>query len=210
MESMIAGRMYCLDSVLEIKNYEGINYILLGEGSYEYSIYFGRNRKLDIPKDSYIVHITEDEYKLEKIEFDGMECNYLKKLKENNIYYDIPKSLQKSIHRWYSRFECAIGATYWDGNIKGFFGKNGYAITELSYIGDDRYESFEINLNKSKGSLYINEHMIIRMTGYDSPNEQFIKKLLMEEIDLDSKAFSAMLREVGKLNEFEYITFETK
>ena len=130
--------MYCLNTILKITNFKGFIYILLGIEDCNYSICFGRNRKLDIPKDSYIVRITEDNFELEKIVFDySGGCDYLKWLSKNNIEYEIPKILPASIAPGYSRLECAIGLTCWSRRTSGFFGKNGYAITEYFDMCDE-------------------------------------------------------------------------
>ena len=78
--------LFCLDKVLTIKNQQESKYILHGY-NYEYSceISFGRNRKKMVPEQCYIVTTKEDEYELEKIEFNEEgKCNYLDVLKKKN------------------------------------------------------------------------------------------------------------------------------
>ena len=81
---MAEGCLFCLDKVLTIKNQQESKYILHGY-NYEYSceISFGRNRKKMVPEQCYIVTTKEDEYELEKIEFNEEgKCNYLDVLKK--------------------------------------------------------------------------------------------------------------------------------
>lgn len=210
MECMLSGRMYCLNTILKITNFKGSIYILFGIEDCIRSICFGRNRKLYVPKDSYIVRITEDDFELEKIEFDcGGECDYLKWLSKNNIEYEIHKILPVSIDPEYSQFESAIGLTHWSGKTSGFFGKNGYAITKYFYGDDELCEAFKINLKKSPGVFYIGENMITRMTGEKIPDYRFIEKLLMEEVRVqEGKPFLEMLRKARILGDLEHIRFE--
>ena len=84
---MAEGCLFCLDKVLTIKNQQESKYILHGY-NYEYSceISFGRNRKKMVPEQCYIVTTKEDEYELEKIEFNEEgKCNYLDVLKKEKF-----------------------------------------------------------------------------------------------------------------------------
>lgn len=134
---MKSGRMYCLDDVLWIKNCKKSHYLLVVNGEEEYEISFGRQRKLKVPSECYIVSFAGDKFVLDKVKFEGGKCDYLKVLKDRNISYEIPKSLPNSTGHMYSRFECAVGAAWWAPCIQGYFGLNGYAITHIGYIGDD-------------------------------------------------------------------------
>jgi hypothetical protein len=205
---MLSGRMYCLDAVLQTENQSGPRYILFGEGDYEGKVLFGRKRSLDVPKECYIVLFSESGYELEKIEFDSEGiCDYPKVLKGRKIAYEIPKSLSESYSRMYSRFERAIGYTHWS-YIHGFFGTNGYAITDVRYIGDDRYESYEINLAQNPGCFQIGKNSIIGMEGYECPRNQFIEKLLEEDVHVEEgEPVIAMLKEAGIERNMEDIRF---
>jgi hypothetical protein len=209
---MLSGRMYCLDAVLQTENQSGPRYLLFGEGNYEGEMLFGRNRRLDVPRECYIVLFSESGYEIEKIEFDDEGiCDYLKVLRERKTPYQIPKSLSKSLSRMYSRFECAIGHTHWSGYIHGFFGTNGYAITDVGYIGDDCYESYEINLEKNPGCFQIGGNSILGMEGYDCPKSPFIEKLLEEEVHVEEgEPLIAMLKEAGITRYIDDIHFITE
>jgi hypothetical protein len=209
---MLSGRMYCLDEVLQTENQSGSRYILMGEGEWEGKVFFGRNRSVYVPKECYIVLFSGSSYELEKLEFDSDgNCDYLKVLKERKVAYEIPKSLPKSYNRMYTRFECAIGDTHWSRYINGFFGANGYAITDVGYIGDDRYESYEINLAQNPGSFHIGENSILEMTGEGCPKAQFIEKLLEENVQVEEgEPVITMLKEAGLEQYIEYTRFETE
>jgi hypothetical protein len=209
---MLSGRMYCLDEVLQTENQSGSRYILMGEGEWEGKVFFGRNRSVYATKECYIVLFSGSSYELEKLEFDSNgNCDYLKVLKERKIAYEIPKSLPKSYSRMYTRFECAIGDTHWSRYINGFFGANGYAITDVGYIGDDRYESYEINMSQNPGSFHIGENSILEMTGEGCPKAQFIERLLEENVQVEEgEPVITMLKEAGLEQYIEYTRFETE
>lgn len=194
---MISGIMYSLRDVLKIENCDAALYIMDCSYDCDNKIYFGRNRKISISDESYIVKISDGKYELEKIEFDSEGvCDYLKLLSDKNIAYWIPKKLPESRIKSYSRFENAIGKTFWSGTIRGYFGTNGHAITDVSHIGDDRYESYAIKLNVD--SLKIGDHYISYIDGYKIPNDKFIEKVLESEICLEEgEPVIAMLNEAG-------------
>ncbi|WP_270511635.1 hypothetical protein [Holdemanella biformis] len=121
--------------------------------------------------------LDEEKYTLDKIVFNKGMCDYLKVLKDRNISHEIPTSLPASIDRMYSRFECAVGATWWSQSIRGFFGVNGYAITYVGYIGDDRYESYDICFCANTTSFHIGVHAIKMISGFEIPKDCFIEKL---------------------------------
>lgn len=206
---MIKGSMYYLDEVLQIREGEESHYLLVADGDAGYEISFGRNRKLNVSSECFIVSIdTEDKYTLEKIDFDGgMICNYLKVLKDKHIPYTIPKSLPASIDKLYSRFECAVGDTWWAGRIHGFFGTNGYAITDVGYIGDDRYENYEICFCLNQ-SFHIGEHAVKTMSGAEIPKDFFIERLLEEVVYVEEGApLIDLLKEAGICRHIEHIQF---
>lgn len=176
----------------------------------EYEISFGRQRKLKVPSECYIVSFAGDKFVLDKVKFEGGKCDYLKVLKDRNISYEIPKSLPNSTGHMYSRFECAVGAAWWAPCIQGYFGLNGYAITHIGYIGDDRYESYEICFSLNPGSFRIGEHEIIRISGYEVPKDTFIEKLLEEEIRVEEgESVISFFEDAGVGRDIENIRFET-
>lgn len=206
---MIKGPMYNLDNVLEIENPVGSRYLLCADRESDYEIYFGKNRKTRVGAECYVVTIAFGTFDLDKVEFKDGVCNYLQVLKDRGISYKIPKSLPASHRRNYTRFQCAIGCTYWSGNIYGFFGKNGFAITERSYIGDDQYQSYEINFSLNPNAFHIGEHAIGTIFGYEIPNSDFIKKLLEEDVHVENggEPLISMLKEAG-ISDMNSIQFE--
>lgn len=207
---MIVGKMLCLKNVLAIEDECSLKYILLGEGASDYEISFGKNRKLNVPLECYIVTILGDEFELDKIIFDNdKKCNYLEVLKERKVKYEIPKSLPESSNRMYSRFRCAIGDTYWSNHMRGFFGTNGYAITDVHYIGDDRYENYMISLSLNPDSFRIGEHFIQRIRGYKIPKDEFIIKLLEENVQIEeSVELLSMLKDDELEQDIKNIRFQ--
>lgn len=208
---MIKGRMYCLNNVLEIKNVKASHYLLIDEEDKQNcEISFGRQRKLKVSSESYVVALTTDgKYNLDKINFnDEGKCDYLTVLKERKIAYEIPKKLPESTNPGLlSRFECAIDR---DLNIIcGFFGKNGYATTKLSYVGFDKWEAFEICLNED--SFHIGNFSISKISGDTIPNNHFIERLLEEDVRVEEgEPVVALFMEAGVSREFlEFINLET-
>ena len=207
---MIKGRMYCLDEVLKTGEGTESHFLLVADGEAGYEISFGRNRKLHVSSECYFVALTQDKYTLDKITFDGGMCDYLKVLRDRNIVYEIPKSLPASINRMYSRFECAVGDTWWSRSVHGFFGVNGYAITDVGYIGDDRYENYEICFCINPGSFHVGEHIIKMMSGIEVPKDFFIEKLLEEVVHVEEGgALVNLLKEAGVWRHIEQIQFVT-
>lgn len=207
---MIKGRLYCLDKVLKTGDGTESSYLLVADGEAGYEISFGRNRKLHVSSECYFVALTQDKYTLDKITFDRGMCDYLKVLRDRNIVYEIPKSLPASINRMYSRFECAVGDTWWSRSVHGFFGVNGYAITDVGYIGDDRYENYEICFCINPGSFHVGEHTIKMMSGIEVPKDFFIEKLLEEVVHVEEGgALVNLLKEAGVWRHIEQIQFVT-
>ena len=130
-------------------------------------------------------------------------------LKDRGLSYKIPKSLPASHRRNYTRFQCAIGQTYWGANIYGYFGKNGFAITERSHIGYDQYQSYEINFSLNPNAFRIGEHAIEMIFGYEIPDSDFIKKLLEEDVHVENggEPLMSMLKEAG-ISDMKSIQFE--
>lgn len=207
---MIKGRLYCLDKVLKTGDGTESNYLLVADGEAGYEISFGRNRKLHVSSECYFVALTQDKYTLDKITFDGGMCDYLKVLRDRNIVYEIPKSLPASINKMYSRFQCAVGDTWWSKSIHGFFGENGYGITDVGYIGDDKYENYEICFCLNPESFRIGEHAIKAMSGVEVPKDFFIERLLDEVVHVEEgEPLVNLLREAGIWRHIEHIQFVT-
>ncbi len=209
VDQYISGRIYSLDAVLTT-NQPGSRAILFEDGSRDHVITFGRNRKLKVPEECYTVTFLNNDYILEKIHFENNEeCNYLKELDKQGIEYSIPAKLPPSYRKEYTRFEAAIGAAYWAGTRHAYLGKNGFAITDIGYIGDDRYTEFEIRLRKNLGSMKIGDHKIIGIHGVDIPNDRFLKRVLTEDVHIDDgEPLLELMKEAGLMQHFEYLRFE--
>jgi hypothetical protein len=79
----------------------------------------------------------------------------------------------------------------------------------VGYIGDDRYESYEINLAQNPRSFHIGENSILEMAGEGCPKARFIERLLEENVWVEEgEPVLAMLKEAGL--EREYTRFETE
>ena len=202
---MITGKLLCLDDVLNTSQ-GGSRYLLIDdlEKDNSYTISFGTRRKVNVPKNSKIVHISDNGiYKIEDIQFDeNKSCNYLNELGKRKIEYEIPKKLEESSSRYYTRFENAIGLGYWEPRYTGYFGNNGYAITKVGYIGYDRYDSFIIDLHQRLGSVCINDSILLRLQSSWDITKSFIDKLLMNELHMSVDEWMKNLREEDLENAF--------
>ena len=209
---MIKGNMYPLNKVLKIGSEPGeSHYLLLAEGDTGYEISFGRRRTMQVSSNSYIVTVSEDKYHLDKIAFDGGTCHYVRELKAKNIPHEIPAKLPESNSRIYSRLQCAVGDTWWSPRVRGFFGSNGYAITDVGYIGDDKYESYRINLCINPGAFRIGKNSITGITGHEIPNDAFIIKLLEETVAVEEgDPLLALFKDAGVWRNIEDIRFEAE
>ena len=211
-KNILSGRMYCLDEVVDIEDAACSIYLLRTDGNCDKEISFGRNRKINVPKESYIIKLSDSWYKIEKIEFDSDgKCDYLKNLKEKGVSYTIPKRLEPSISRMYSRFECAIGATWWSKCTHGYFADNGYAMESVGYIGDDRYEDFVLVLNQHTCVFKIGNSIINSMTCCKVPTLDFIEEVLGNGIHVDEgEEMLKLLKQAGLLEVMEYIEFDVR
>lgn len=200
----IHGRIYSLDKIL-MTNQSGHRYILCGNGKRDYVIHFGRRRRFEVPEECYTVIFYDDDYKLEKILFDEKrECNYLKELDKQGVEYSIPQKLPDSHNRDYTRLQVAVGDTWWARYICAYLGRNGFAITDEGYIGDDRYTNFKINLCKNTGSMRMGDHCVKGISGFEIPKEEFIKKILTENICVEEgEPLLALIREAGLLEDIK-------
>lgn len=211
IEKYIHGCIYPLDGVLET-NQAGVRYLLCGDGKRNCVINFGRRRIFSVPEECYTVIFYDNDYKLEKILFDEKgEYNYLEGLDKQGIAYSIPKKLPESHRREYSRLWVALKATCWDRDRRAYLGRNGYAITDIGYIGDDKYTSFEIQLCKNVESLQIGGHIITGISGHEIPNDGFIKRILTEEICVEEGEPALMLmKEAGLEKDIEHLKIYTE
>lgn len=211
VDKCIRGRIYPLDKIL-VTNQPGRRYVLCGNGKRDHVVNFGRGRKFAVPEECYTVIFYDDEYKLDKILFDEKrECNYLKELDKQGIEYSIPQKLPDSHDRWYTRLQVAVGDTWWAGCECAYIGRNGFAITNVQYVGDDRYSNFEIQLCKNTGSMQIGDYSIKGIRGFEIPKEEFIEKILTEDVCVEEgEPMLALIREAGLSEDIENLRFETK
>lgn len=208
-DQYIFGRIYCLDDVLET-NQPGSRYILCEKYDRDHVIHFGRKRRFKVPAECYTLILLSHDYILERIPFDEHgECDYLKELDKQGIEYSIPAKLPPSYRKEFTRFQVAIGDVYGMGTTRAYLGNNGYAITDIGYIGDDRYTEFEIKLREGLGSMKIKDHKIVGIHGFDIPNEPFIKRILTEDVHVeDGEPLLELVREAGLSDSSDYLRFE--
>lgn len=211
LEKYIHGHIYPLDGVLET-NQSGARYLLCGEGKRNCVINFGRRRSFSVPEECYTVIFYDDDYKLEKILFDEKrEYNYLEELNKQGIAYSIPKKLPESHKREYTRLQVALEATCLDRYRRAYLGRNGFAITDIGYIGDDKYTSFEIKLCKNAESLRMGDRIISGISGYEIPKDGFLKRILTEDICVEEgEPILMLMREAGLEKDIEHLKIYTE
>lgn len=209
---MISGYLYCLNRVL-FTDSESSLFLLDGSesaGDCNSTVSFGRRRCLHVSSESYIIrHRDSNQYKpdyeIEKLEFNDGKCDYLSVLKSRGIAYEIPKSLPPSSDKMYTRFQEAIGDCYYCPLVVAFYGTNGWGENVIEHVGFDTYKNFEIHLNPD--SFFLGEYNIISMSGEGNPDENFYKKLLLENNHMEEGApFIEFMKESGIQDGYEYIS----